>query len=250
MRSDSWYRPASRRLQDEFDSRRVADRLLEHQVTSGFSAKQRAFIERAPMFFLATADASGRPDCSHKGGPPGFVHVEDEHTLTFPDFDGNGMFRSLGNIGENPHVGLLFVDFSLPNRLRVNGTATIHRDAGLLARHPGAQLVVRVAVTDVFPNCPRYVHELQLVEESVYVPRRDRLAPVPDWKALPEFRDALPRRGLEALPTRFRAAAELRTLRWAQRRIVRVRKGANWILRRVENRLGAAAQRRADDLLR
>jgi predicted pyridoxine 5'-phosphate oxidase superfamily flavin-nucleotide-binding protein len=126
------------------------------------------------------------------------VRVLDAHTLAFPDYDGNGMFRSLGNILVNPHVGLLFVDFAQPNRLRVSGTATVHLDDPLLATFPGAQAVVRVRAEHVFPNCPRYIHRLELVEPSVYAPRPDHVPPEPAWKRNPAFRDALP--GREAPP--------------------------------------------------
>jgi predicted pyridoxine 5'-phosphate oxidase superfamily flavin-nucleotide-binding protein len=124
---------------------------------------------------------------------PGFVRVVDEHVLAFPDYDGNGMFRSLGNILVNPHVALLFIDFMQPNRLRVHGQATVHDDDALLALYPDARLIVRVQVERIFPNCPRYIHKMQLVAHSVYVPSIDHTPPVPDWKRMPEFRDALPR---------------------------------------------------------
>ena len=131
------------------------------------------------MFFLATADAGGRPDCSYKGGRPGFVRVVDPHTLAFPSYDGNGMFKSLGNLMVNPHVGLLFIDFESPKRLRVNGRASVHDDDPLLGEFVGAQLVVRVQVGAVFPNCPRYIHKMKLVQRSRFVPKSECKTPVP-----------------------------------------------------------------------
>lgn len=189
------YHTGSRTLQDQFDSRRIADRLEQVTVHATFTQDDREFVQSCPMFFLATADADGWPDCSHKGGMPGFVQVLDKTTLVFPDYDGNGMFRSLGNILVNPHVGLLFINFERPNRLRVNGTATLSVDDPLLAAYPGAQLIVRVTPTRIFPNCPRYIHQMQLVSHSVYAPRRGHIPPEPDWKKMAEFRDALPRKG-------------------------------------------------------
>ena len=186
------YHSGSRQLQDRFDSRRIADRLEQVTAHTTFTENDRAFIEKRPMFFLATADPDGWPDCSYKGGFPGFVRVVDEHTLVFPDYDGNGMFRSLGNILVNPHVGLLFVDFEKPNRLRVNGIATLHDDDPLLSEYPGAQLIVRVHAERIFPNCPRYIHKMQLVKYSVYVPTGDQEPPEPDWKRDEAFCDALP----------------------------------------------------------
>jgi predicted pyridoxine 5'-phosphate oxidase superfamily flavin-nucleotide-binding protein len=144
------------------------------------------------MFFLATADAEGRPDCSYKGGMPGFVRVLNSNTLAFPDYDGNGMFRSLGNILVNPHVGMLFIDFEHPDRMRINGAATVHDDDPLLSEYPGAQLIVRVQAEQIFPNCPRYIHKMQIIKYSVYAPRLGYTPPEPEWKQMEEFRDALP----------------------------------------------------------
>ena len=144
------------------------------------------------MFFLATADADGWPDCSYKGGQPGFVRVVDDNTLAFPSYDGNGMFRSLGNVLMNPKVGMLFVDFERPNRMRINGVASLHDDDELLSSFEGAQLIVRVRAERIFPNCPRYIHKMQVVEQSVYSPRPGHVPPVPEWKQMDVFRDYLP----------------------------------------------------------
>ena len=191
----SAYHRGSRRLQDAFDTRRLADRLDEKFVQRGFiDADDRAFIERMDMFFLATADADGRPQCSYKGGDPGFVRVLDEHIVAFPNYDGNGMFLSMGNALVNPHVGLLFVDFvsERPSRLRLNGVASIDEDDELLAAYPAAQFIVRVRATQVFPNCPRYIHRMALVERSRFVPRPGVETPVPAWKRADWACDVLP----------------------------------------------------------
>jgi uncharacterized protein len=187
------YHPGSRELQDRFDSRRIADRLEQVTLHDRFSDGDRALVERCAMFFLATCDAHGQPDVSFKGGLPGFVRVVDDATLAFPSYDGNGMFKSLGNILVNPKVGLLFIDFERPHRMRVNGTATVSAEDPLLPEFPGAQLIVRVRAENIFPNCPRYIPRMQLVEHSVYAPRPDYAPPEPDWKMRAEFRDALPR---------------------------------------------------------
>ncbi|KPK34959.1 MAG: pyridoxamine 5'-phosphate oxidase, partial [Betaproteobacteria bacterium SG8_40] len=157
-----------------------------------FTDEDRDFIESRPLLFLATADAEGHPDCSYKGGLPGFVRVVDRHTLAFPSYDGNGMFKSLGNVLVNPHVGLLFIDFESPNRLRVNGEASVRADDALLSEFVGAQLIVRVRATAIFPNCPRYIHKMQIVEQSVYAPCEGHTPPTPRWKQFPEFREVLP----------------------------------------------------------
>jgi predicted pyridoxine 5'-phosphate oxidase superfamily flavin-nucleotide-binding protein len=188
------YHDGNRQMQDRFDSRRIADRLQQVTLHDRFSDGDQAFVTRSSMFFLATADAEGQPDVSYKGGVPGFVRVVDEQTLAFPDYDGNGMFKSLGNILVNPKVGLLFIDFESPNRMRVSGTATVSTEDPLLTEFPGAQSIVRVRAERIFPNCPRYIHRMQVVEHSVYAPRPGHEPPEPDWKRMDVFRDALPRK--------------------------------------------------------
>jgi uncharacterized protein len=173
-----------RTLQKRFDTERLADRIEERLVHDFIDAEERSFIERLDMFFLATADAQGRPSCSYKGGDPGFVRVLDEHTLVFPNFDGNGMYLSMGNTGENPNVGLLFIDFERQSRLRVNGIARLEAASAVSPPYAAAQFVVKVAVREVFPNCPRYIHRLKLVERSPFVPRGAVPAPVPAWKRM------------------------------------------------------------------
>jgi predicted pyridoxine 5'-phosphate oxidase superfamily flavin-nucleotide-binding protein len=188
------FHEGARHFQDRFDTRRLADRIDERLMRPTIGDDERAFIERMDMFFLATADADGRPQCSYKGGDPGFVRLLDERTLAFPSYDGNGMFLSIGNLAVNPHVGLLFIDFRArrPSRLRVNGIASIDERDPLRAAYPGAQLVVRVRTTQVFPNCPRYIHRMELVERSRFVPRADREPLVPDWKRAEWACDVLP----------------------------------------------------------
>jgi predicted pyridoxine 5'-phosphate oxidase superfamily flavin-nucleotide-binding protein len=189
------YHEGNRRLQDEFESRRIADRLEEKLARTRFTADDVAFIEGRSFFFMATADAAGRPDCSFKGGPAGFVRVSGPSEIAFPDYDGNGMFKSLGNLLENSSVGLLFLDFEKPRRLRVNGRAEVRRDDPLIASTPGAQLMVRVTATAIFPNCPRYIPTMHMMKESLYTPR-PRVVPIePGWKTNPDFRDFVhPRR--------------------------------------------------------
>lgn len=190
------YNLGSRSLQDRFDTRRLADRLEEKFLSRPLiDDDDRAFIERMDMFFLATADADGRPQCSYKGGDPGFVRVLDERTVAFPNYDGNGMYLSIGNVLLNPHVGMLFIDFvaARPSRLRLNGIASVEDQDELLDRYPGAQFIVRVRATQVFPNCPRYIHRMALVERSRFVPRAGRPTPSPNWKRSVWACDVLPR---------------------------------------------------------
>jgi predicted pyridoxine 5'-phosphate oxidase superfamily flavin-nucleotide-binding protein len=196
------YHEGSRRLQDRFDTRRLADRIDERLVRDWIDDDDRAFIEARDMFFIATADEEGRPQCSYKGGDPGFVRVLDERTIAFPGYDGNGMYLTFGNALVNPHVGLLFIDFEGRKRLRLNGVASIHEDDELLAEYPEAQFVVRVRATEVFPNCPRYIHEYRLVQRSRFVPKVECETPVPKWKRAEWSRDALPERDPARDPSR------------------------------------------------
>ena len=194
MADDPMYHDGMRRLQEVRETQPLADRLEQVTVRAAFTEEDRAFIERCPMFFIATADTDGHPDCSYKGGLPGFVRVIDDRTLAFPDYDGNGMYRSWGNVLVNPHIGLLFLDFENPKRLRVNGTAQVSEDDPLRTEYPGSVFIVRVTATRIFPNCPRYIHKMQLVDYSVYAPKSGYTPPVPAWKTFDAFRDALPAR--------------------------------------------------------
>ena len=189
-----FFHEGMRTWQDRFDSRRLADRLEERLGRSRFTTDDRAFIESRTMFFLATADEAGRPDCSYKGGDAGFVRITGDDELAFPSYDGNGMFRSIGNLSTHAAVGLLFIDFEQPRRLRVNGLASVVPDDPLRDEFTGAQLVVRVRATHIFPNCPRYIHRMQLVDPSPYVPRPGVEPPVPAWKQFEMFSDVLPRK--------------------------------------------------------
>ena len=188
----SGFHEGSRSLQDRFDTRALADRIDGLLVSDTISDGDRAFIEARDMFFLATADAQGRPTCSYKGGEPGFVSVLDAHTLAFPSYDGNGKNHSAGNVLVHPDVGMLFIDFEHGHRMRLEGTASIDLDDPLLAEHHEAQFVIRVRARAVYPNCPRYIHRYELVRRSRFVPRPDCLTPVPDWKRSDWAVDALP----------------------------------------------------------
>jgi len=187
----SIYHDASRRWQDRFDTRRLADRIEDRIVHDSIDDDDRAFIEARDMFFLATADEDGRPQCSYKGGDPGFVRVLDWRTIAIPVYDGNGMFLSLGNLTLNPRVGLLFIDFEGQKRLRLDGLASVDEDDPLLVGYDRAQAIVRVETLRVYPNCPRYMHKLHLVERSRFTPRADCEPPVPDWKRRDWARDVL-----------------------------------------------------------
>ena len=186
------YHEGNRRLQDQFDTRRLADRLDEAIVQDSIMPSDKDFIERLDMFFIATVDERGYANCSYKAGDPGFVRVLDEHTLAFPNYDGNGMYLTMGNILTTRQVGLLFIDFENQKRMRLNGEATLHRDDPLIAEYPEAQFIVRVRAREVFANCPRYIHKLKLVQRSRFVPQQECPTPVPGWKKGEWVADTLP----------------------------------------------------------
>lgn len=186
------FHQGNRDLQEHFGSTALADRLVECLRRSEFTDDDKVFIHSVEFFFLATAAPDGHPDCSFKGGPPGFVRIVRPDLLVWPDYDGNGMFKSLGNIRANPAVGLLFLSFEEPKRLRVNGTATVSAQDLTMSLFPGARLLVRVTPHHIFPNCPRYIPKMQMLEASPYVPRAGCETPIPNWKKRPHFREVLP----------------------------------------------------------
>ena len=197
------YGGSHRKLQREFDTERLANRIEERLFHEHITPDDRAFIERLDMFFLATADAEGRPNCSYKGGDPGFVRVLDPKTLAFPNYDGNGMYLSMGNTLANPEIGMLFIDFEKQKRMRLNGTARIEPASSVDPPYPEAQFVVKVHVRQVFPNCPRYIHKMQLVERSQFVPQAAVTTPVPAWKRMEWSSDVLPEGDPARLPDKY-----------------------------------------------
>ena len=181
-------------LQDQFDTRNMAERIGQIIVAEEMDEQHKGFIESRDLFFLTTIDHRGFPSCSYKGGTVGFVKVLDSKTIVFPSYDGNGMFLSMGNITNNNKVGLLFIDFETPHRLRVHGEATVSDNDPLLADFFGAELLVRVTISEVFVNCPRYIHRYQRLQTSKYAPQCDKATPLPQWKRIDALQDVLPKR--------------------------------------------------------
>jgi hypothetical protein len=183
----AFYSDQHRNLQDAFGTRALADALEMGIVHNGFTESEREFIQSRDMFFLSTVDINGRPTVSYKGGAPGFVSF-DGNDLVFPSYNGNGMFYSMGNLETNPSVGLLFIDFVTPRRLRVQG------EAALLKCRSGAKtadFLVRVTPTDIFVNCSRYVHSYTKTAASRHVPKDGVVAPLAAWKRIASLRDSL-----------------------------------------------------------
>jgi uncharacterized protein len=186
------YEESHRLLQRRFDTERLADRIEQRLLRTELAAEDKAFIESVDLFFLATVNSQGEPSCSYKGGDPGFVRVLDDKTLVFPNYDGNGMYLSMGNLSANGKVGLLFIDLCNPRRLRVHGTARIEPAGSATPPYAEAQFVVVVNVSEVFPNCPRYIHKYRLEERSAFVPHPHVATPAPGWKSADWARDVLP----------------------------------------------------------
>lgn len=191
---DSFYTPEQRALQERHDSKPLADTVVMAIVRDALEEAHVGFIESRDFFFLATVNDRGEPTTSYKGGAPGLVRALDPHTLVFPNYDGNGMFMSMGNVAATAKVGLLFIDMQTPHRVRVQGTASVSADDPELERYPGANMIVRVAVDAVFLNCARYIHKHTRVEASPYVPEGDGSQPYPSWKRIDALQDTLPER--------------------------------------------------------
>lgn len=187
------YHQGNRELQDQFDSRKLADRVSEIIVHDKISDEEREFISTRDMFFISSVDEQGRPTVSYKGGDAGFVRVIDEKTIAFPDYDGNGMFLTAGNIASTHEVGLLFIDLENPRRLRLHGTATVAINDPLLSEYVDANAIIRITVRNLFLNCPRYIHQYKKLAQSEYVPKKGCIAPIPEWKKLDVVQDVLPK---------------------------------------------------------
>lgn len=207
------YGPQHREFQDRFDSRRMADRIEQIAVKTEIDDMAKAFIESRDMFFLATVDHNGRPTVSYKGGDPGFVKVLDPTTVAFPNYDGNGMYYSMGNIRAHPEIGMLFIAFDKPFRLRLQGRAEIVTDGPERDLFNEADLAVRVAVSEIWMNCPRYVHRYEKVQASRYVPHAGKDTPLCEWKRIEGLEDVLRPAELEAVA----AAGQISEEEWIGR---------------------------------
>ncbi|AFJ01421.1 pyridoxamine 5'-phosphate oxidase-like protein [Methylophaga frappieri] len=185
------YGKQHRNLQHEFGREQLADRVSEAIVTDMITDEHSAFISSRDFFFLSTLDHRGFPTCSHKGGEIGFVKVLDDKTLMFPSLDGNGMYLSMGNIDQHQQVGLLFIDFETPHRVRVHGHAKLSRDPADLGHFREAELVVKVTIAEIFQNCPRYIHRYQRVTPSRYIPSSQCPTPIATWKRLDVVQDVI-----------------------------------------------------------
>lgn len=188
------YGKQHRALQQDFDTQKLADAVNNNVVSAEIGEEHRGFIESRDMFFLTTIDHRGYPTCSYKGGNPGFLKIIDSKTLAFPSYDGNGMYLSMGNISINNQIGMLLIDFETPNRFRIHGNASIHRDEASIKMFVGAEMVVFVEIVEIFVNCPRYIHRYKRVASAKHVPQENVPAALPHWKRIEGLQEALPAR--------------------------------------------------------
>lgn len=185
------YGDAHRALQMAFDTRALADRLEATIVKTDLDEMAKAFIECRDMVFLTTIDHKGRPTVSYKGGAPGFVRAIDAATVMFPSYAGNGMYLSMGNVSANPEIGMLFIDFERPFRLRLQGRAELIVSGAEVEQFKEAEMAVKVSVSEVWMNCPRYVHRMQRVERSRYAPGIEDETPFCEWKRIDNLQDVI-----------------------------------------------------------
>ena len=185
------YEPAHRLLQDQFGTRKLADRVEEFVCVTEFSNDAKKFIQEQDFFFLSTVDEKGRPTVSYKGGGVGFARIIDPKTLIFPLYNGNGMFFSAGNIDKNSEVGLLFISFLKPHRIRVQGRAELKKDTEYTDLFPGSELVVKIILSEMWQNCPRYIHKYKKISNSKNVPDSHGNFPLATWKRIDGVQDVI-----------------------------------------------------------
>ncbi|MGX1564252.1 pyridoxamine 5'-phosphate oxidase family protein [Streptomyces sp. NPDC055506] len=158
-------------MQHELGTVDRADRFYDEQVLDRLNPRMREFVARQEMFFLATSDSHGECDSTFRAGPPGFLRVLDEGALAYPEYRGNGVMASLGNIRENPHVGLLMIDFSRDRiGLHVNGRARLVADETMRRRYPALpvdpvpgrrpHVWVEVEVEEAYIHCSKHIPRL------------------------------------------------------------------------------------------
>jgi predicted pyridoxine 5'-phosphate oxidase superfamily flavin-nucleotide-binding protein len=156
-----------RTLQERYGTRDRAQRFYDRQVLDHLNEAMRTFLARQQLMFVATSDAHGNCDNTFRSGPAGFVHVLDEHRLTWPEYRGNGVLASLGNITENGHVGLLFLDFVEDGvGLHVNGAAELTEDPQVdlpAGTAPGMQapLWVVARVDEAYIHCAKFIPRMR-----------------------------------------------------------------------------------------
>lgn len=191
LRAMDFYETGHRQLQDQFETRRLADTLEASIVSDEIGDEHAEFISTRDFFFLSSVNTAGEPTVSYKGGPVGLVHIVDPKTVLFPIYDGNGMFLSAGNISATAKIGMLFIDFETPHRVRLQARASISTQPDHLELFPGALVAVEAHVDSTFVNCGRYIHKHSRIESSKHVPGNDGRQPLAMWKRIDLLQDSL-----------------------------------------------------------
>ena len=186
------YGKGQRTFQERFGTQKLADRIEDVAVRDEFDDESSTFIESRDFFFLSTIDENNKPTVSYKGGDIGLVKILDKKTAIFPSYNGNGMFLSMGNILNNAEIGLLFICFERPHRIRVQCKAELLDDEKFKNFFPGSELVVKCTLHELWQNCPRYIHRYQRITQSRYTPDADGNSPLAEWKRIDLFEDVLP----------------------------------------------------------
>jgi hypothetical protein len=188
-----FFHEGMRHFQDLFDGRRTAEAIEENRKHYQFWDDEKVLVTNSTFFFIASS-WNGYIDCNIKSGDAGFVKVIGDGTIEYPEYDGNSMYRTAGNISKSPNVGLLFINFDgKSRRVRINGHATIHYDNNTLKNHYGAKFVVRIKC-EIYPNCPRYIPNLETKEPSIFIPREGHgVPPAPEWKERNYIKNILPK---------------------------------------------------------
>jgi predicted pyridoxine 5'-phosphate oxidase superfamily flavin-nucleotide-binding protein len=165
-------------IQRRLPSETIASRgMSRHGTARALDPGQATLVRRADTFFIASSHPEGGADASHRGGQPGFVEVSDDgRRLAFPDYSGNRMFQTLGNLAVDPRAGLLFLDWESGTALQLSGYARIIWDGEALALRPGAERLVEFDITAVHEFERAMPARWSLLERSRLNPPVNRLA--------------------------------------------------------------------------
>lgn len=151
---------AEKELQVRYQSEARAQRFYKNQMLNHLNERMLTFIPQQEMLFISTADATGHCDASIRVGPKGFIHILDPKTIAYPEYRGNGVYASLGNIVENGHIGLLMIDFyDSTIGLHINGRAEIVNQMANI-QDPLAERWVLVSIDEAYIQCSKHIPRL------------------------------------------------------------------------------------------
>ena len=172
-------------LQKQFGSEKRALAFYNKQVLDQLAPLMQTFVEQQQLFFIATSDKKGDCDCSYRAGDAGFITVIDNKTVIYPEYRGNGVMASLGNITENPHIGMVLIDFFVTQvGLRINGRAELimadqlgsafNHDEELIKRikentiEDKTDCYVKVSVDEAYIHCSKHIPMLKKMDKALH----------------------------------------------------------------------------------